>query len=201
MEIKISDLIESKTILSSDNINGNDFIEISLFLKFKCDDFGENSRKIGLVLSQLVEKYKGEYSKCAQFYMETGDEFGRYKYDCDKVTCTFSGPNYKVNSEFFLLELNDLTYNPDRKYPIKVYFLDERGNLGYRVQISIYNTITEELCEEINSSIKEFNGKEIHSFKAKPHNYCSPDPLNIYFSSRDAAWWFYKSIKMIEENN
>ncbi len=196
MEIKINDLIESKSILNE--IGDNGFIEIFLFLKFKDSDFGENSRKIGLAINQLAEKYKGEYSKEAQFYFR--DDFG-YEYDRDKIICSFSGPNYKTNSEFFLLELNDLTYDPDKIYPIKVSFLDEKSNLGYRVQISVYSTITEELCKEINSSIEEFNGEEIHGFKANPHNYCSPDKLNVYFPSWDAAWWFYRSIKIIEENN
>ena len=48
--------------------------------------------------------------------------------------------------------VKEADYNVDVQ---RIYFLDERGNLGYRVQISIYNTITKELCEEINSSIKE----------------------------------------------
>lgn len=199
MEIKINDLIESKSILSGGNVSDNDFIEISLFLKFKDSDFGENSRKIGLAINQLVEKYKGIYSKATQFNFRK--DFGYYEYDRDKIICLFSGPNYKTNSEFFLLELNDLTYDPDKKYPIKVSFFDEKSKLGYLVQISIYSTITEELCKEINSSIEEFNGDEIRGFKADPHNYCSPDKLNVYFPSWDAAWWFYKSIKMIEENN
>lgn len=192
MKIKINDLIEETSILEN-----KDYLEIKLGIVFKDNDRGENTRKIGIVINDLAEKYKAKVEGHSCFsYNENTSE---YNYDKNIYTCTFTGENKEYNLKLFFLDLKDLTYDTEKLYPVKIHFHEEKADRGYRVRISIYNTITEEICKEINTIIEEFKGIELHSWKAEPHRYVTPETLNVYFSTYEAAYWFYHTVKLIEE--
>lgn len=191
MKIKINDLVTETSILEN-----KDYLEIKLGMAFK-DDKGESARKIGIVINDLAKKYKAKVEGHSCFFYDNNTS--GYYYDKNIYTCTFIGENKEYDSKLFLLDLKDLTYDTEKLYPIKTYFHEEKTDRGYRIQVSVYNTITEEICKEINTIIEEFKGIELHSWKAVPHEYITPETLNVYFSTQEAAYWFYHTIKLIEK--
>ncbi len=153
-----------------------------------------NIREIEYVIKEIATKYGGKiYNEIDLIYGEG---------NILNVECTVEGCDRLEKSNAIVGKIRDSLFTVhNRDLPIDVNYIGTTPvNKGvYVVQIIIYNTIKKETCDEINELIKDFQGKEMNGDKARVHSDFEPTCINAVFKSQDAAMWFYKTIKLIEE--
>ena len=149
-------------------------------------------RGVNYVIKEIVTKYGGKIYSEIDLYGEG---------NILNIECTVEGCDRLEKSNAIVGNIRNTLFPVHRDLPIDVNYIGTTpvNKEGYVVQIIIYNTIKKETCDEINKLIKEFQGKEMNGDKARVHFDFEPTCINAVFKSQDAAMWFYKTIKLIEE--
>ena len=151
-----------------------------------------NMREVNYVIKEIATKYGGKIYNEIDLYGEG---------NILNIECTVEGCDRLEKSNAIVGKIRDSLFSVRKDLPIDANYIGTtpvyKG--GYVVQIIIYNTIKKETCDEINKLIKDFQGKEMNGDKARVHSDFEPTCINAVFKSQDAAKWFYKTIKLIEE--
>ena len=152
-------------------------------------------RKTGFIIDEIVRKYDGRMSIDVNLY--SNEE------DIATINCAISGDNHQGRVNLILSEIYDTIYPERRIFPISVGSITATTTISktntYFISILVYNTITQKICDEINKTIKDFCGITKDNREIQVHSYLDPIYICIYFNSLDAAIWFHKTIKLIEQ--
>lgn len=182
--IKIGDFFENTEVLV-DNYNSTCII-FKVRLNILLEDY---FRRIIFLINDVVKNYKGNVSSNISLF-EDG---------ISTIECSFEGDDHWVRSNLFMSEISNKIFPERRKFPI--YIGNEVSFTGknFIINILIYNTISQETCDEINNLIKDFCGEIKNNEIIRVHNYFDPIQIDISFKDKEAALWFQKTLKLIEQ--
>lgn len=103
--------------------------------------------------------------------------------------------NAQNTMEFILNKISKINLKNIKHYWFKHYRINNYNNLIY---LNVYKNIPQELCNELNKTIKDFNGEVVSKMKIiETHQYEEPDYYYIYFSNTTAKEYFIKTLDLM----
>ena len=181
--IKIGDFFENTEVLI------NDYNSTCIIFKIRLNILPEDySRRIVFLIDNTVKNYKGNISNNISLFEEMMT-----------IECSFEGDDHWTRSNLFMSEISNKIFPERRKFPIYIGNEVSFTRENFIISILIYNTISQETCDEISNLIKDFNGEIKNNEIIRVHNYFDPIQINISFKDKEAALWFQKTLKLIEQ--
>lgn len=156
----------------------------------------ENGTRISKILIEFDEEIKGKETDLCLCLEDIVKPFGGEITQQPTVNLSIEihlEINDQEEIEFILNKISKINLKNIKHYWFKHHQID--NNLIY---LNVYKNIPQELCNELNKTIKDFNG-EIVSKKEmiETHQYDDPDYYYISFSDTVAKEYFIKTLDLM----
>lgn len=156
----------------------------------------ENNAEISRIIVEFGEEIKGKETDLCLYLEDIIKPFEGEITQLPTVNLSIE-ICLKMNTQNSIEFTHDKILKIDLKnikhYWFKYYQIDR--DLVYLI---IYKNIPQELCNELNKTIKDFNGEVVSKMKIiETHQYDEPDYYYISFSNTTAKEYFMKTLDLI----
>lgn len=156
----------------------------------------ENGTGVSKILIEFNEEIKGKETDLCLYLEDIVKPFGGKITQQPTINLSIEiclKMNAQDTMEFILDKISKINLKNIKHYWFKYYQVNK--NLIY---LSVYKNIPQELCNELNKTIKDFNGEIVSRMKMiETHQYDDPDYHYISFSDTIAKEYFIKTLDLI----
>lgn len=156
----------------------------------------ENGTEVSKILIEFDTEIKGKETDFCLYLEDIINPFGGEIKLLSTINLSIEiclKMNAQDTVEFILDKISKINLKNIKHYWFKYYRINK--NLIY---LSVYKNIPQELCNELNKTIKDFNGEILSKMKIiETHQYNDPDYYYISFSDTIAKEYFIKTLDLM----
>ena len=156
----------------------------------------ENGTRVSKILIEFNEEIKGKETDLCLYLEDIIKPFGGEITQLPTVNLSIE-IHLEIDDqdtiEFILNKISKINLKNIKHYWFRLYRIN--NNLIY---LNVYKNIPQELCNELNKTIKDFNGEIVSKMKKiETHQYDDPDYYYISFSDTIAKEYFIKTLDLM----